>query len=165
MTTIYASGPIDLDTSSNKYDWRTKLRAELETLGSTSVIFDPSKPFLMSMFGELDLDRSLFVEAVNDAALKAADVFILFLPMGIQTVGGITELELAIDNNKDIYIITNIPPGKSLYLDNRASKGCRVMWSTQEELDQSINTLAATLNKPKLNHEYTTMTVDDVEDM
>lgn len=145
---IYLSGPIDLDTNKNQINWRTMLMDELYALHFAAVGFDPSKPFRFSEFGDYLPARSMYVEAVNEAALLRSDLVVVFLPLGIQTIGTIVEMDLAIKNKIRLIIITNIPAGKSLYLDNRGSFWDKFWWDTTEDIPNILKIVAERISEP-----------------
>lgn len=134
---IYAAGPIDL-ASDTQIDWRSMLKNELSTLGVASVIFDPSNAFKCSMWGVRANDRSEYIENVNDVALRSARVFVAVVPSRQFSMGVPIEIARASELDKHMYIVTDIRPGKSVYLDNRVSVEQFVTVDTFDLVDMEI---------------------------
>ena len=120
---IYAAGPIDL--GKDVPNWRADLMLELHNLSQPAVLFDPSTAFKTSQWGILDLGRSLFIERVNRFALDASSAFVALIPKKVPSVGTPIEAEFAAISGgvAHQYIISDIEPGKSVYLDNRFTVG------------------------------------------
>lgn len=118
---IYAAGPIDL--GKDVPNWRSELMAALNSMGQTAVLFDPSTAFKTSQWGVLDLGRSLFIERVNRFALDSSSAFVALVPKKVPSVGTPIEAEFAAISGgvAHQYIVSDIEPGKSVYLDNRFS--------------------------------------------
>lgn len=116
---IYAAGPIDL--GKDVPNWRADLISELDKIGQSAVLFDPSSAFKTSKWGELDLGRSLFIERVNRFALDSSTIFVACIPKKVPSVGTPIEAEFAAISGgvAHQYLISDIGPGKSVYLDNR----------------------------------------------
>lgn len=120
MSTIYAAGPIDLvDPNNVKVDWRAALSVKLAEQHQCTVIFDPSTAFKCANWGKPQTDRSAFIEAVNNAAIEEAEVFVAFLMKSSASVGVPIEIDMAHRLGKTIILMTDIEFGKSAYLDNR----------------------------------------------
>lgn len=115
---IYLAGPIDL--GKDVPNWRHLFSLILEQYDINAVSFDPSAPYKCSLWGKPNLSRSKYIEGVNTRALELADIFVMCLPHGTQSVGTPIEMDMAAKMGKTIMIITDIPIGKSVYLDNRA---------------------------------------------
>lgn len=118
---IYAAGPIDL--GKDIPNWRADLMLELHSLSQPAVLFDPSTAFKTSQWGVLDLGRSLFIERVNRFALDSSCAFVALIPKKVPSVGTPIESDFAAHSGgvAHQYIISDIEPGKSVYLDNRFS--------------------------------------------
>lgn len=119
-TTIYTAGPIDL--SKDTKGWRDALAVELANQGVAATLFDPSTAYKQSVWGETSEDgshlhRMKYIYAVNRLALLASDVMVVSLPSGTQSVGTSAEIHMAYTAGVPIYMLTDIPPGKSAYLD------------------------------------------------
>jgi nucleoside 2-deoxyribosyltransferase len=117
---LYTAGPIDL--GKDVPQWRSRLKDIMDSKGIAGVIFDPSTAYKPSLLGVADSDRGEYIESVNTTALELADAFVVCLPAGVQSVGTPIELDLACELDKPVALLTNIPRGKSLYLDNRVSE-------------------------------------------
>lgn len=115
--TIYTAGPIDL--GQDIPNWRQYLAESIAALNSTAVIFDPATAYKQAMWGVADLGRSRYIEEVNLVALRQAQYFVVCLPKGVSSVGTPIEIDWAYASAKEIYILTNISHGSSVYLDNR----------------------------------------------
>lgn len=115
---IYTAGPIDL--AGTVIQWRDTLKAELESRKVRAVIFDPSRAFSCSKWGEPAPERAKYIETVNTEALFRADIFVAILPSKQFSMGVPIEIDLAQSvHGKPCFVITDIPFGKSAYLDNR----------------------------------------------
>jgi hypothetical protein len=121
--TIYSAGPLDL--GNDLPGWRQALSGELESLGVRAVMFSPGAAYVCSSFGagKVATSRSHYIEATNRWALETANVMVVSFPKGVQSVGTPIEIEFADLANVPIYIITDIEPGSSVYLDNRIPPG------------------------------------------
>jgi nucleoside 2-deoxyribosyltransferase len=111
---IYAAGPIDMHTDTN---WRETLVKRLADAELPSVVFDPSSAYKMSMWGTPAIERSEYIEAVNKIALEQSNIFIAHIPDKVQTIGTPIELDWAYQGTQHVLLLTNIPKGKSVYLD------------------------------------------------
>jgi hypothetical protein len=115
--TIYAAGPIDL--GKDIPNWRAQLAVRLNERHVSATIFDPSTAYKNSV-GPLLPDRcSAYIEHVNRAALDVANLMVVVLPTGVQSIGTPIELEFARNESIETYLLTDIPRGKSVYLNNR----------------------------------------------
>ena len=114
---IYAAGPVDL--SPDAKDWRKLLSNALDKHGVRTVLFDPSVAFKLSDRGTADCERSAYIESVNQFALEHANVMVASIPLGSQTIGTPIEIDTAVRNGLPTYLITGVPRGVSIYLDNR----------------------------------------------
>lgn len=136
---IYAAGPIDL--GQDVPDWRKQLSMMLDLSGISSVLFDPATAYKTASWGKPDHARSLYIEQVNRMALDLANTFVACVPKKVPSIGTPIEIEFA-DKSSGVnnsYIITDIPRGKSVYLDNRFSED---HWILVEDL---TNTESVTL--------------------
>lgn len=119
-TSIYAAGPIDLVThSTSPRSWRLMLQTELSALDKAAVIFDPTAAFKNSAWGTHSKERAIFIEEVNNFAIDSSDVVVAFVSKHTPSIGVPIEINYAIDRCIPVYIITDITPGASVYLDNR----------------------------------------------
>lgn len=112
----YLAGPLDL--GKDHPNWRAELVKYLEGTRLNMVAFDPSKPYLHSMWGESNNARAEFIEEVNRVALLHSNVMIVSLPRGAQSIGTPIEMKMAHQANIPIILISDIKPGSSVYLDN-----------------------------------------------
>lgn len=120
--TIYSAGPIDLGP--DKPGWRARLIEEFKKRSDDLPItmFDPSSAYSHAHWGVATSDlshigRATYIAKVNEAALLNSDLMVVSLPSGVQSVGTILEMQIARDAGVPIYLITDIPAGKSAYLD------------------------------------------------
>jgi hypothetical protein len=111
---IYAAGPIDMHTDTN---WRETLVKRLGDAELPAVVFDPSSAYKMSMWGTPFMERAEYIEAVNRVALEQSSIFIAHIPDKVQTIGTPIELDWAYQGPQHVLLLTNIPKGKSVYLD------------------------------------------------
>lgn len=118
--TVYAAGPIDL--GKDVPNWREKLRKKLEENYQHVTIFDPSTSYKLSDLGRVNEKRDTYIEYINKVALDAADVMVVVLPARVQSVGTPIEMDIAFRQSKKIVLVTDIPRGKSIYLNNRVAK-------------------------------------------
>lgn len=114
---IYGAGPIDL--GKDVPNWRGDLIELFKAIDSDAVMFDPSTSYKISLFGTQADRRDDYIEQVNKAALEAADVMVVVMPHGVQSIGTPIEIDMAHKAGMPIYLVTNIPRGKSVYLNNR----------------------------------------------
>lgn len=115
---IYAAGPIDL--GKDIPNWRQELMKRLEERGVSAVMFDPSSAYKLSSWGlETNLSRSRYIEDINRQALELSTVFVVCIPKAVPSVGTPIELDFASGGGKQIFLLTDINPGKSVYVDNR----------------------------------------------
>ncbi len=117
MITLYLAGAIDL--ANGQSNWRTELMSVLEEKRVVGVAFDPSTAFKSARWGELDLHRSEFIEEMNRCALTKVDTFVACMLKAVPSVGVPIEMDMACQYDKHRYILTDIKPGTSVYLDNR----------------------------------------------
>lgn len=115
---IYAAGPVDL--GQDVPNWRAQLMSKLNDHGLSAILFDPSTAYKHSAYGgKQNLIRSRYIENVNEHALRMANIFVVCLPKNVSSIGTPIELEFAYTGTKKIMLLTDIAPGKSVYLDNR----------------------------------------------
>lgn len=114
---IYGAGPIDL--GKDIPNWRGQLVELLGKAGVDAVMFDPSTSYKLSRLGTQADRRDAYIEAVNRQALEMADIMVVVLPHGVQSIGTPIEIDMASNLGKKIILITDIPRGKSVYLNNR----------------------------------------------
>lgn len=115
---IYAASAIDLN--SIKMDWRNELMKKLEVRNISATLFDPSTAYKVSCYGsEPNLSRSRYIERINRLALEEASVFVTCMSKNVASVGTPIELDFAYNAAKKIYVISDIVPGSSVYVDNR----------------------------------------------
>lgn len=120
MTTIYLAGPIDLISKfDGEADWRQEFQAALNIKEVNTVCFNPMNAFMSSQWGKLNIERNRYIEEVNRMALESAEIFVMYLPKYKSSVGTPIELDMAYRLAKKVYILTDIAPGTSVYLDNR----------------------------------------------
>lgn len=153
MPTLYLAGPID-QVGPDQQTWKQKLVADLEGKNTAETYskghqqwtaYDPSLPY--HLFGTLSHEdrRAEYIEAVNTVALLNADALVAFIPSNTSTIGTIVELDTFFqkwrgDNtrglNKPIFVLSNIPYEKSVYLRNRVTKTRYVEHEDKESLDK-----------------------------
>ena len=116
---LYLAGPIDL--GKDIPNWRADLMKLIQLRNITATAFDPSTAFKTSKWGTQDKARSLYIEQMNRVALDSANIFVAMLPKAVSTIGTPIEIEFAAKSSgiKHIYLISDIQPGASVYLDNR----------------------------------------------
>ena len=136
---IYAAGPVDL--GQDVPNWRAQLMTKLNEKGVSAVLFDPATAYKTSAWGtKQNLQRSKYIEEINWQALRNANVFVVCLPKDVPSVGTPIELDIAERLTKKVILLTDIKPGKSVYVDNRVpSEG----WFITENLhdDASLEIL------------------------
>ena len=123
--TIYAAGPIDLGT--DLPNWRGDLINIINSAGYVAVMFDPASAFKNASWGALDVKRSLYIEQLNKFALELSSTFIACVPKNVPSVGTPIEIEFADKASCTSYLLTDIEPGKSVYLDNRFDEYHRIL--------------------------------------
>lgn len=150
---IYAAGAIDLNTNTGLAfrEWRRLLALELGAAHNIkAVVFDPSLAFKMDhgLLGKHD-EVSLFVESVNTHALDDASMFVALVHSKTPSIGVPIELDRAYSSGKQLFVLTDIMEGTSLYLDRRVPSQSRVMHPihTETDMEQAIKVLAATISK------------------
>lgn len=139
---IYLCGPIDLGTD---IKWKEILKSKLAAANINITMFDPATAFKLSSL-EFDSGMAKFIEDVNTQALLFADLVVCSLPLGVQSVGTIIELDLAAKSNKDIIILSNIKYNKSAYLVNRIDQANWVFISdigSEDVVDDALNDITA----------------------
>ncbi len=142
--TIYAAGPIDL--GSDIPNWRQDLMDMLNAAGMAAVLFDPSSSYKNAAWGEPEPGRTLYIEQVNKYALELANVFVACLPSKVPSVGTPIEIDMASKaGGTSSYLFTDIPRGKSVYLDNRFDEEHWVFvqnMSSVDDIRSALYTLA-----------------------
>lgn len=118
-TTIYTASAIDLAKSADYNTWRDTLCAFLQLKAVTGVIFDPKNAFKSMAWGHINLLRSTYIELINKAALEEADIFVALVDKNMSSIGVPIEIDMAHKLGKKMFVLTNIKPGESAYLDNR----------------------------------------------
>lgn len=145
---IYAAGPIDLGTDIP--NWRQRLTEKLTAAGVTAVLFDPSTAYKTSSWGQPDRNRSGYIEEINRQALVHANYFVVCLPGKVPSVGTPMELDWANERDIPVLLITDIPTGKSVYLDNRVTEAERFFCGdllSKTEVDAAISAVVDTIIK------------------
>lgn len=117
---IYTAGPIDLGNDTK--DWRLDLETELSAAGCIATIFNPQLAYSQSLWGKFEsdvhnLNRAKYIYGVNSCALQLADIAVFSVPSNVQTIGTIVELQMCHKRGIPVYLLTDIPVGKSVYLD------------------------------------------------
>ena len=129
---VYLAGPIDLDPTSHKSDWRKEAAEMLEAEGICS--FLPSEAFVWTG-GVPGYEK---VIRINTAALEQADAVLFHLNSRV-TIGTVREIQVAADRNIPSILWIDADCwdkySKSLYL-----AGLRV----EHTLDQAVKTLLNT---------------------
>lgn len=138
---IYAAGPIDL--GKDVPNWRQLLMLKLEANDFNGVLFDPLTAFKFSGLGRVFDRRDAFVEFCNKQALDAADVMVVVMPKGVQSVGTPIEIDMAYQQGKKIILLTDIVRGRSIYLNNRVPEQD---WITIADLQTSEDAVEAGLD-------------------
>lgn len=114
---LYLAGPIDL--GKDVPNWRQKLMQKLEANFQHATAFDPSASYKISGMGRPNDERDQYIEYINKLALENAEVMVVVMPAGVQTVGTPIEVDMAHRLGMKIILLTDIPRGKSVYLNNR----------------------------------------------
>lgn len=138
---IYGAGPIDL--GKDIPNWRALLMKKLEENEVKAAMFDPSTSYKLATFGVECDRRDAYIEFVNRQALEASDVMVVVIPKGVQTIGTPIEMEFARASGKAVILLTDIPRGKSVYLNNRVDAE---NWITIADLQTSEAALDAGLD-------------------
>jgi len=115
---VYTAGPIDL-AGDDQIDWRSTLQQELQNEGIAAVLFNPATAFMSSKWGVPAQERASYIETVNSNALLVADIFVAVVPSNKFSMGVPVEIDMAKQHNMNMFVISDIPYGKSAYLDNR----------------------------------------------
>ncbi len=141
---IYTAGAIDL--ADGFLDWRQILQDELARLKIPAVIFDPRTAFKTTEWGKPYLDRSKYIECINNAAIISATIVVFLMFKSISSIGTPIELDLAFKHKKDIYLITDIEEGTSVYLDTRVNTNNRfIVHNNIEAIKGTLKIVAETM--------------------
>jgi nucleoside 2-deoxyribosyltransferase len=116
IQSIYLAGAVDLGVDVN---WKTQFQESLQIAGINVTTFDPAKAFQAQDRNNVTDEMSQFIECVNNAAIEMCDLVVCSLPSGVQTIGTVLELDLCKRIDKSIWLLTDIPRGKSVALNNR----------------------------------------------
>jgi len=134
---IYCAGPIDL--GKDIPNWRDGLRKAISaTSKHSAVIFDPSTSYKVTTGTYPGLPCSTYIEEVNKMALQLADIFVVCLPAATASVGTPIEIDMAHKADKSIFILTDIPYGKSVYLNNRIPLSNWFHFSDQRDFEIAL---------------------------
>lgn len=124
---IYLAGPIDLAGLGKQglVDWRKILVEAVRTCGTNIqfTFFNPAAPWMMPEASfQHEAARSEWIETVNNHAISTADAVVAYVPSSVMTVGTPIEIDLAHRLGKPVYILTTVPRGRSVYLNNRCDR-------------------------------------------
>jgi nucleoside 2-deoxyribosyltransferase len=117
VNTIYTAGPVDL--AQDMPNWRQQLHDILNVAGYKVTIFDPSTAFKITDRSKITDEASNYIEKLNNGAILHSDIVVCVLPHNILSVGTVAELDFCAHNLHNVILITDIPRGKSVYLNNR----------------------------------------------
>lgn len=136
---IYTAGPIDLGPDR---DWRKELQQAIARKGISAVLFDPSAAYKMTFPGgnpENGTSKHCgYVFNVNKIALSYADLVIASVPSGVPIVGTAVEIFMCNQMNKSVWLVTDIPQGKSMYLDHMVPSDRRYGYHELEALANQL---------------------------
>lgn len=127
MAVIYLGGAIDM-AGADGQDWKKLFNEALSRRqpanGSQWTSFDPAAPF--GMYGDYShsAERSAYIEKVNQAALRHADIMVAMVSSGKASIGTPIEIDFKwnISPAASIYVISDMRYEKSVYLRNRVLK-------------------------------------------
>lgn len=119
---IYLAGPIDL-VGVDGQTWKKHLGSALQGRGTPQgqwTTYDPAAPW--GLFNDFQhcTERSKWIELVNNAAIYTTDILVALVQAAKASVGTPIEIDFAKRHSKIIFILTDIPAMKSVYLNNRA---------------------------------------------
>jgi hypothetical protein len=146
--TIYTAGPIDLGEDFK--EWRKNFITEFALLYENVpvTLFDPSSAYKHAHWGVKTADlshtvRAEYISKANESALLNADIMLVSLPAGVQSVGTILEMKLAKEAGVPMYLMTDIPAGRSAYLDLLIDDDRRFNCLTMDDLHLLIHAIVA----------------------
>lgn len=117
IQSVYLAGPIDLGNVD--LNWKDMLKTSLEDTKVNVVLFDPASAFKVTDKNNVHDRRGHFIEGVNTHVIDLCDLVVCVLPHKVPTVGTIVELDYCYGLDKPVLLITDIPYGRSVYLNNR----------------------------------------------
>lgn len=110
ITMVYMAGPIDLDPTDSKREWREEAAKQL--LEGDIATFSPAHAFSWKP----GCDGGSQIRSINWAALDTCRAMLCFLPANTPTIGTIMELQYCLYQEYNIYLVTGIQ--NSIYLDD-----------------------------------------------
>lgn len=123
---VYFARPIDQAESRGINTVALRIETALKSIGIST--FRPHRAFTIADHPISDLG---IVDAINRSALGHSDAVVAYLPVGVATLGVPAEIELALNTNKPVVILTDQPLiDKSVQVWNWRERGASVLvWS------------------------------------
>lgn len=95
---VYLAGPVD---AAGDFRWQEGVIGRL--IGAGYTVYNPSKAFHMA---PRDMSEAHTVTAINNVALKHADILLAYLPHNVPTVGTCREIERAVNQRYTrVYVV------------------------------------------------------------